>query len=226
MQNTRDINPSINLLKILAIVLMTIDHIGFFLFPNQLGWRAIGRLAAPIFAYLIVVGVQNTRNWRDYAWRLLILALVSQVVFWLTVQQPELNIIFNFLGVVILLRGPIWAKFLLVPAYILLDIEYSWLILALAAIYHLISNKTAQVMLVILAGVLYGAMSVMINPGVPFYGLQTIAGFSALLIFAAEALQAELRQRQILTKKLPKYLLYVYYPAHWLVIYIIYSTIN
>lgn len=40
-------------LKILAIILMIIDHIGYFLYPDVLRLRVIGRLAFPIFFFLI-----------------------------------------------------------------------------------------------------------------------------------------------------------------------------
>lgn len=51
-----------NQIKILACILMTIDHIGYFLFPNEIVLRIIGRLALPLFAYLIAEGCHYTRN--------------------------------------------------------------------------------------------------------------------------------------------------------------------
>ena len=47
-------------LKFLAIVLMTIDHVGLLLFPTHRILRAIGRLAFPIFAFQIGVGFKHT----------------------------------------------------------------------------------------------------------------------------------------------------------------------
>ncbi len=49
-------------LKILGIIAMTIDHIGFFLFPQITILRVIGRLTYPIFAYMIAEGCSHTRN--------------------------------------------------------------------------------------------------------------------------------------------------------------------
>ena len=51
-----------NQLKILAIVCMTIDHIGVTFFPHVLVLRMIGRLAFPIFSYGIAEGCRFTRN--------------------------------------------------------------------------------------------------------------------------------------------------------------------
>ena len=49
-------------LKVIGIVSMTIEHIGYFLFPQMTVLRIIGRLAYPIFAYMIAEGCRYTRN--------------------------------------------------------------------------------------------------------------------------------------------------------------------
>ena len=49
-------------LKIIACVLMTIDHIGSRLLPQYAVLRLIGRLAFPIFAFCIAQGARYTRN--------------------------------------------------------------------------------------------------------------------------------------------------------------------
>lgn len=43
-------------LKLLAVVTMLIDHMGFTLFPHAVWMRAVGRLAFPIFCFLIAEG--------------------------------------------------------------------------------------------------------------------------------------------------------------------------
>ena len=49
-------------LKVLAILSMVLDHIGYYLFPEILELRLIGRLAFPIFLFL--VGFNNSFRWR------------------------------------------------------------------------------------------------------------------------------------------------------------------
>lgn len=49
-------------LKLIGVVTMTIDHIGYILFPNLAVLRIIGRLAYPIFAYLIAEGCTYSRH--------------------------------------------------------------------------------------------------------------------------------------------------------------------
>ena len=68
-------------LKIIAILTMTIDHVGFFFFPDIEVLRIIGRLSFPLFAWLIANGAYHTKNMHAYLVRLFIFALISQVPF-------------------------------------------------------------------------------------------------------------------------------------------------
>jgi hypothetical protein len=58
---------------------MVVDHIGFFIFPGEAIYRIIGRLAFPLFAFLIVKGYQYTRDQKKYFLRLFIFANIIQV---------------------------------------------------------------------------------------------------------------------------------------------------
>ncbi len=44
---------SYDVLKLLALVAMTADHVGAFLFPDAMWLRVVGRLAAPLFCFLV-----------------------------------------------------------------------------------------------------------------------------------------------------------------------------
>ena len=70
-----------NQLKLIALVSMTCDHVGLQLFPDALILRILGRLALPIFAYMIAEGCRYTRNRRKYLLRMVSLAAVCQVVY-------------------------------------------------------------------------------------------------------------------------------------------------
>jgi hypothetical protein len=70
-------------LKILAIIFMFIDHMGLFLFPQYFLFRIIGRLAFPLFAWLIANGAYHTHNIGKYVQRLYLFALISQIPFFL-----------------------------------------------------------------------------------------------------------------------------------------------
>lgn len=68
-------------LKLIACVSMLIDHVGAIFFSQVIMLRIIGRLAFPIFCFLLVEGTYHTRNPKRYAFRLFIGALLSELPF-------------------------------------------------------------------------------------------------------------------------------------------------
>lgn len=79
-------------LKILAAIIMLIDHIGLCLFPNVILLRIIGRLSFPIFAFQVTIGYQKTSNKLKYIFRMLIFALVSQIPFMIFRMVSDISI--------------------------------------------------------------------------------------------------------------------------------------
>ena len=67
-------------LKVIACVSMLTDHAAY-VFGWALKWRAVGRLAFPIFCFLLAEGDFHTRNPKKYALRLAIAAVISEFAF-------------------------------------------------------------------------------------------------------------------------------------------------
>lgn len=106
------------ILKLIAIISMTIDHVGAAigttckdgnlylsgLIPLNIYnlLRCIGRIAFPIYCYLIVEGFYHTRNVKKYALRLFIFSIISQIPFSLAFLKSatdfsDLNVYFTLL---------------------------------------------------------------------------------------------------------------------------------
>ncbi len=92
-----------NALKLIAIVIMTIDHIGVQMFPNILLLRIIGRLAFPIFAYMIAEGCTYTKDRGKYLITIAVFAAVCQIVYLVAMQSLYMCILVTFSLSVILI---------------------------------------------------------------------------------------------------------------------------
>lgn len=85
-----------NQLKILAIILMTIDHVGMELLPQYRILRIIGRLAYPIFAFMIAEGCRYTKNRKKYLLTMAGFAFVCQVVYTVALKSLYMCILVTF----------------------------------------------------------------------------------------------------------------------------------
>lgn len=70
-------------LKIIAVITMFIDHIGYAIFGKFSFFNYIGRIAFPIFAFQVSEGYIHTKNLKKYFLRLFLFAIISQIPFML-----------------------------------------------------------------------------------------------------------------------------------------------
>ena len=98
-----------NMLKIIAITAMTVDHaawLGYDYYPQDLGHallHSFGRLTAPIMIFFVAEGYHYTHDFRKYAKRLFILAIVSHFAYCFfngSGFNPFTNLIFNATSVI------------------------------------------------------------------------------------------------------------------------------
>ncbi len=124
-----------NQMKLIAAASMLVDHGALLLIkygilmgplPGEaayLRWKnlhymmcSIGRIAFPIFAFLLVEGHLHTRNWKKYALRLAALAVISEIPFdcvthgrW-GLDWGMQNTIWTLLIGLLMLRGLVFAQ--------------------------------------------------------------------------------------------------------------------
>lgn len=117
-----------SILKIIAVISMIMDHVAAYVLTKypactqplctvvdediSVIWimRAVGRLAFPIFCFLLVEGFINTRNRIRYGILLLVFAILSEIPFDLvtadrvdwTYQNVFFSLLFGYLGMSIL----------------------------------------------------------------------------------------------------------------------------
>ena len=216
-----------NQLKLVDLVTMTIDHIGVQLFPQNLLLRCIGRLAFPIYAYMIAEGCRYTRSMHRHFAAMAAFAAAIQLVYSLAMGTLHQCILVTFA----LSVGLIWV---LQTAQSRKNAE-AWITFAAAVAAVLFITEGLPVLL---QGtdfyVDYGFFGVLLPVGV-YLGRTTgeKLGITTLSLLAMCITQSALQIFSLLSVALLalyngergryrlKYLFYIYYPAHLVVIWII-----
>jgi len=208
-------------LKWIAIITMTIDHIGAVLYPELRVLRFVGRIAFPLFAYLLVLGLENTRNIRNYLIRLFIFAAVSQVPFFLALDYAPfemLNIFFTLgLGLMFVYFFQKASIFAFIPllASFLINFDYGIYGLALIGCMALLRKNTKLgVVLIVLLNCLF-----LFPFSSQFFSLAALP-----LIVLHDTGYLSLVKDYGEDYKIPfwrKYLFYIFYPLHLFLLYVV-----
>ena len=231
-----------NMLKCLAMILMLLDHLWATIIPGNQWMTNIGRIAFPIFAFLITQGYIHTSDFKKYLKRLFIFALISEIPFNLIytgslvfpfhqnvlftlilgllcineIDKMKNNksfknviigtvkiIVFLLLGTVGFVDYGLTGIFTIISFYIFRNFTFAWF-------YQLIS-------LILLYIVFFKGQSVILNIfNFEYYlPLQSIGILSLIPIWLYNG------EKGIDNKKL-QYMFYWFYPAHMMLIYLIY----
>ncbi|WP_046215825.1 TraX family protein [Paenibacillus wulumuqiensis] len=200
----------------LAMITMLIDHLGYAFFSDERYLRIIGRIAFPIYCYLLVVGYRHTRNVNKYMTRLLIIALVSQFPFMFAFNIENLNVVFTLLIglLLIMLLDRIPTK--LFPLSIVLAAGFS----AIAELLHT-DYGAYGILLILIYRYVPGYMMVLAHFALTVIFvlaghmslIQIYSIFSTLLITAGTELRPDVR---LIAP--PRWLWRAFYPAHLAII--------
>ena len=220
-------NLDTDFIKIIAVVSMTIDHIGGAFFPQYPAFRWIGRIAFPLFCYCLTVGMMYTGDIKKYLLRLGAFAVISQP-FWILAFNSDdiIGNIFNlniFFTLIVSLLGAWGFKerkwWLFILALILLNVinfDYAMTGLILILIFYLCRNKPwlgAAVYTLTYLPALNGNMA---DPLALKIGGHAI-GFEIFALMALPFIYIQTNSGL----KISKWFFYIYYPAHLFAIYLI-----
>jgi len=206
------------MLRIIALITMAVDHIGLIFFPEYFIFRIIGRLAFPLFAFGVAQGYFYTKNLSKYLQRILLLALISQPIFYLLINQENLNICFTLtlgLSVIYLYdKGKNWWVKVFGIILILflgewLQVEYGAYGILLILCFYIFRNN----ILLILVGSLLIFSQALLNYS------QILNLFAIIPLFLVYYAKDE-------RIKINRWIQYLFYPVHLLIIYIVFKLIN
>ena len=222
-----------NQLKIIAMVSMAFDHIGLLFFPDADIFRILGRIAFPIFAYMIAEGCRYTKNRAKYLGLIAGMGILFQVVFFVAMDSLYQGILITFSLAIItiyaidgILKGKnLWtglasvASLFFVVVFVFLlpfllkgtdfDIDYGlWGILLPLAVYYLPNRlwRTVGMATLLFARAIHYTVF-------PADSLGLLQWFSLLSVLFL-ALYNEKRGKANM-----KYVFYIFYPAHLVILY-------
>lgn len=210
-------------LKIVGIITMLIDHIGAIYFPSVFIFRLIGRIAFPIFAFLIVEGYVHTKDFKKYILRLLAFAIISEVPFDLAFDNTwfyigSQNVLFTFVIALLVIHTfefeqnnilKVLEIVVLVAFSIIFNTDYSVFGIAMVVVFYVHRDKKLlKCLLVVGINLLLG--SLIVNAG----GFSLMNFVQAFAILAIPFIWFYNGKKG----KNLKYLFYAFYPVHLLVL--------
>ncbi len=202
-------------LKLVAIILMTVDHIGMILYPDVVALRIIGRLAFFIFAYQLAYSFNKTRDPKKFALRLLLFAIISQLPYYFAVGG-NLNILFTlFLGFVAIWltkKFGILVGLIILPLAQICNVDYGFYGVGVILISYLLQSRIYFLAL---------AQTILFPISLFVFGL--LGGMSWVVWFEPVGFLVYplIVHSPSLPFRLNKYFFYAFYPIHLLVLYII-----
>ncbi len=193
---------------------MTVDHIAVVFFPTELWMRLIGRLTMPIMAFFIAEGYKHTRSVKRYVSRILVFAVISQIPFMLAFDSLNLNVMFT-LAIAVLIIAIEQSR---LQNHLRLLLGLSLLLLSLLCDWALYGVLYALVFYKFRGNFRHQALSFTIIVALQLFSYALTAFASKDFSFLVEAgTLGALPLLSLYSGKKgegPRYLFYIYYPAH------------
>ena len=138
---------NVDVLKLLGVLTMLMDHIGFGLFPQYPLLRMIGRLAFPIFAYEVSEGYVRTHDVAEYEKRLFFFALIAQIPYFLLFKKCEGDTLFTLLFSVLIIETFQCKQYsqglMVVGLAWVIPLDYGWIGVAMPILFYVGRDNAA-----------------------------------------------------------------------------------
>lgn len=231
-QNRRTCRLSQEGLKGIACLTMLLDHIGAVFVPGYYTYyilRILGRIAFPIYCFLLAEGVHFTRNPRRYALRLALGAAAAEIPFDLAFyggltqenQSVMLTLLLGFVALMVWKKLPIWAG---VPVTAMLALAAEWMNtdygawgVVLIVAFGVLRRRPIWQLALVVTLILLAMDSI----GVPFLGGIPIELF-ALLAFLPICLYSG---RKSVWGRGAQLFFYSFYPVHLLLLWLVHQIL-
>lgn len=212
-------------LKLIACATMLIDHVGAVFFPQNLWLRVIGRLAFPIYCFLLAEGARYTKNPANYALRLFVGLLLSEIPFDLALygqiswahQSVMFTLLLAFLMAQVMKKLPLWVKALLVIPFAvaaeLLHTDYGGLGIVMAAAF-LIGRDLPEPLVIQTAGLAIANLAYFTTS---FIQPAAVAAMIPISLYSG---------KKASRSKLLQWAFYLFYPVHLLVLWILSTVLS
>lgn len=212
-------------LKIIALVTMLVDHLGYTFFHKFTFMNYIGRLSFPLFAFMLTEGFIHTKSLKKYFSRLLIFAIISQIPYMLflktIVNTFSLNILFTLLLGLLALTiydktknkflGFLFVIFCAIIAHYL-PFDYGWFGIAIIFIFYIFKKNK------LLMSICF-TIAALINYFYSFISTLKMEYFFILLFCLLSLIPINLYNEK--KGRDTKYFLYIFYPLHFIFLYLI-----
>ena len=213
-------------LKIIAVITMTIDHIGYFLFPDVEWLRVIGRISFPIFAFLCAQSYRYTHDKKTYLIRMLIFGTVITIAkYFLNYQVIEADIFITLgLGFAMLwlADSKYWyLSFIPLLLGMAINTEYYWFGIVLVPLFYYGEDyKWAYVPGLLILSYLY-VLSSQYFATISYDWFAPVFESSFLQVYCAIAGLFLIWYNKKPGYQGNKYFFYLYYPLHVIIINVI-----
>lgn len=217
-------------IKIIAIISMTFDHGAYHLMEPSLWYeimRSFGRLAMPLFSFLIAEGYHYTKSIKGYFYRIFIFGLAIEafllLVYFITGDNYLINVnIFltlslGLLSLIMLKKGNIFLGILLIAASIFVPVDYGTYGVLLIVGFGLLRDMPKSY---IYDAFLIFALNVIFIEIIPYFDLPYIVNLDQRQWYSMLSIIPIALYNGGEGKKL-KYFLYIYYPLHLIFIIMI-----